>query len=454
MSVSPDGPFDYIVVGGGSGGIASARRAAVLGARVLLIEEARLGGTCVNVGCVPKKVLFNTASIAHALEDAKDYGFDVVRRGFDWNALRGRRDAYVERLNHIYGNNLSKSHVQVLHGRAQLGPQRSVRVGAQTFTAPHLLIATGGSPRRPELAGAELGLISDDVFALESQPARLLIVGAGYIAVEFAGIFQALGTRVTLAYREATLLRHFDAALGEALLVEMSRQGTQLEPHSVPLSLTRATDGSLQLQRQARPALGGFDAVLWAIGRTPATRGIGLEALGIQLAPGGHIHVDEYQNTSVPGVYAVGDVTGRTELTPVAIAAGRQLAQRLFGGQPDAKLDYSDVPSVVFSHPPIGTVGLSEAQATEHYGPANIKTYVASFTNMYYAVTEERPKTTVKLVTAGPEERVVGVHLIGLGADEILQGFAVAVRMGATKKDFDRTVAIHPTAAEELVTLR
>jgi glutathione reductase (NADPH) len=454
LSASPTGPFDYIVVGGGSGGIASARRAAVLGARVLLIESARLGGTCVNVGCVPKKVLFNTASIAHTLDEAKDYGFDVVLRGFDWSALRRRRDAYVERLNHIYAHNLERSEVQVLHGRAQLGPGRSVRVDGQTYTAPHVLLAVGGSPRRPELTGADLGLVSDDVFALEAAPARLLIVGAGYIAVEFAGIFQALGTHVTLAFREASLLRHFDAAMGEALAVEMSRQGIELEPHSVPLALERAADGTLQLQRQAGAALGGFDAVLWAVGRTPATLGLGLDALGVQLAPGGQIQVDEYQNTTAPGVYAVGDVTGRVELTPVAIAAGRQLAQRLFGGQPDAKLDYSDIPSVVFSHPPIGTVGLTEAQATEHYGPTNIKTYVASFTNMYYAVTEERPKTTVKLVTAGPEERVVGVHVIGLGADEMLQGFAVAVRMGATKQDFDRTVAIHPTAAEELVTLR
>jgi len=454
VSVNPNGPFDYIVVGGGSGGIASARRAAALGARVLLVESGRLGGTCVNVGCVPKKVLFNTASIAHTLEDAKDYGFDVVLRGFDWNALRVRRDAYIERLNHIYASNLAKSQVQVVHGRAQLGPGRSVSVGDQTYAAPHLLLAVGGSPRRPELAGTELGLVSDDVFALEALPSRLLIVGAGYVAVEFAGIFQALGTSVTLAYREATLLRHFDAALGDALAVEMSRQGIELEPHSVPLGLSRASDGALQLERVTGKPLAGFDAVLWAIGRAPATRGIGLEALGVQLAPGGQIHVDEYQNTTAPGVYAVGDVTGRAELTPVAIAAGRQLAQRLFGGQPDARLDYADIPSVIFSHPPIGTVGLSEAQATEHYGPANIKTYVASFTNMYYAVTEERPKTTVKLVTAGPEERVVGVHVMGLGADEMLQGFAVAVRMGATKKDFDRTVAIHPTAAEELVTLR
>lgn len=454
MSASPTGPFDYIVVGGGSGGIASARRAAALGARVLLIESARLGGTCVNVGCVPKKVLFNTASIAHTLEEAKDYGFDVVLRGFDWSALRRRRDAYVQRLNHIYAHNLERSEVQVLHGRAQLGPGRSVRVDGQTYTAPHVLLAVGGSPRRPELTGAELGLVSDEVFALETAPARLLIVGAGYIAVEFAGIFQALGTRVTLAFREASLLRHFDAVLGEALAVEMSRQGIELAPHSVPLALERAADGTLQLQRQAHPALGGFDAVLWAVGRAPATPGLGLEALGVQLTPGGQIQVDEYQNTTAAGVYAVGDVTGRVELTPVAIAAGRQLAQRLFGGQPDAKLDYSDVPSVIFSHPPIGTVGLTEAQATEHYGATNIKTYVASFTNMYYALTEERPKTTVKLVTAGPEQRVVGVHVIGLGADEMLQGFAVAVRMGATKQDFDRTVAIHPTAAEELVTLR
>lgn len=444
--------FDYLVIGGGSGGIASARRAAALGARVALIEAGRLGGTCVNVGCVPKKVMFNAASIAQALGDAPAYGFTLDVLGFDWQKLQRGRDAYVARLNVIYAQNLERAGVQVFRGQARFESDRSVVVGKDRLAAPHTLIAVGGSPRRPALPGAELGMLSDDVFLLEQRPERLLIVGAGYVAVEFAGVFAALGTQVTLAYREASLLRHFDAVLGDGLCEEMSRQGIRTEPYSVGTRLERS-DGKLSFQRQLGEPLQGFDAVLWAIGRTPSTGGLGLQLLGIELSETGHIPVDAFQNSAVAGVYAVGDVTGRFELTPVAIAAGRRLAERLFGGQPEAKVDYFDIPSVVFSHPPIGTVGLSEAEARLQYGDA-VKTYQARFTNMYYALTEHKPKTSIKLVTVGAEERVVGLHVLGLGADELLQGFAVALRMGATKRDFDRTMAIHPTAAEEIVTLK
>jgi glutathione reductase (NADPH) len=451
--MSTSSAFDYLVIGGGSGGIASARRAAALGARVALIEAGRLGGTCVNVGCVPKKVMFNAASIAQTLGDAPAYGFTLDVLGFDWQKLQRGRDAYVARLNEIYAQNLERAGVQVFRGQARFESDRSVVVGTDRLSAPHTLIAVGGSPRRPALPGAELGMLSDDVFRLDQRPERLLIVGAGYVAVEFAGVFAALGTQVTLAYREASLLRHFDAMLGDGLCEEMTRQGIRTEPHSVGTRLDRAADGKLRLQRQLGEPLQGFDALLWAIGRTPATGGLGLQPLGIELSETGHIPVDAFQNSAVAGVYAVGDVTGRFELTPVAIAAGRRLAERLFGGQPEAKVDYFDIPSVVFSHPPIGTVGLSEAEAKLQYGDA-VKSYQARFTNMYYALTEHKPKTSIKLVTVGAEERVVGLHVLGLGADELLQGFAVALRMGATKRDFDRTMAIHPTAAEEIVTLK
>jgi glutathione reductase (NADPH) len=454
VSAAVQAEFDYLVVGGGSGGIASARRAAALGARVLLVESGRLGGTCVNVGCVPKKVMFNAASVAEALGAAPDFGFDLSVRGLDFGVLRQRRDAYVTRLNDIYARNLDKAQVQLRRGRAQFEADGSVRVGTERLTAPHILVAVGGAPRWPRIPGAELGMVSDDIFALEHRPERLLIVGAGYIAVEFAGIFRALGTSVTLAYREAALLRHFDAMLGEALCEEMARQGIQREPYSVPLRLERTPDGNLRLHRQLGEALEGFDAVLWAIGRVPATAGLGLERLGITLSETGHIPVDAYQNSAAAGIYSVGDVTGHFELTPVAIAAGRRLAERLFGGQPEAKIEYENIPTVVFSHPPIGTVGLSEFQAREQYGDAAVKAYQARFTNLYYALGEHTPRTNIKLITVGPEERVVGLHVIGLGADELLQGFAVAIRMGATKSDFDRTLAIHPTAAEEVVTLK
>jgi len=447
-------PLDYLVIGGGSGGIASARRAAALGARVALIESGRLGGTCVNVGCVPKKVMFNAACVAEALAAAPDYGFELSVHGFDWQALRERRDAYVERLNQIYAHNLDKSQVQLLRGRARFDADGSVVVGSERLSAPHVLIAVGGAPRWPNLPGAELGMVSDDVFRLERAPERLLIVGAGYVAVEFAGIFRALGTRVTLAYREAALLRHFDAILGEALCEEMVAQGIELAPYSVPSRLERGADGKLQLQRRQGEPLTGFDAVLWAIGRVPATAELGLERLGITLSESGHVPVDAFQNSAARGVYSVGDVTGHFELTPVAIAAGRRLAERLFGGQAEAKVDYEYIPTVVFSHPPIGTVGLSEVEAREKYGDELVKTYRARFTNLYYALSEQKPKTTIKLVTVGAEERVVGLHVVGLAADELLQGFAVAIRMGASKRDFDRTLAIHPTAAEEVVTLK
>ena len=446
--------IDYLVIGGGSGGIASARRAAAHGAKVTLIEAGQLGGTCVNVGCVPKKILFNAASVAEALHDAGAYGFDVEVRSFDWNALRQRRDAYIRRLNDIYAQNLDRSGVEVIRGRARFGAGRSVFVGSRKFTAPHVLIAVGGHARLPDLPGAELGLLSDDVFRLERQPRHILIVGGGYVAAEFAGVFRALGSEVTLAYRGPTLLRHFDTLLGEALCEEMSRQGLHLRPFCEPKGLARGSDGTLELLVDGGVALPGFDAVLWAIGRIPSTGELDLPLAGVQLAQGGHVLVDAQQNTTAAGVYSIGDVTGRFELTPVAIAAGRRLADRLFGGEVDAKLDYEDIPTVVFSHPPVASVGLSEAEARRRHADEGVKAYVTCFTNLYYAVTEHKPKTWMKLVTVGPDERVVGVHLAGLGADEILQGFAVAVRMRAKKSDFDRTVAIHPTAAEELVTLR
>lgn len=447
-------PFDFVVIGGGSGGIAAARRAASYGAKVALIEAGRLGGTCVNVGCVPKKIFFNAGNLSDALKDARQYGFDVETRGFDWNGFREKRAAYVARLNGIYADNLERAGVLVLEGRARLERGPTVVVGERRFSAPHVLLAVGGGVKRPALPGAELGVTSDDLFELREQPARILIVGAGYIAVEFAGIFHALGSHVTLAHRGASLLRHFDAMLGEALRDEMLRQGIELAPDSVPRALRRDENAGLCLDRERGAPLAGYDTVLWAIGRQPATGGLGLASVGVELDSSGHIPVDAYQNTNVPGVYSVGDVTGRFELTPVAIAAGRRLADRLFGGQPDAKLDYVDIPTVIFSHPPIGSVGLSEADAVARHGVANVKVYAARFTNLFHSLTDHKPKTSMKLVTVGPEERVVGVHVFGLGADEMLQGFAVAVRMGATKADFDRTVAIHPTAAEELVTMR
>jgi glutathione reductase (NADPH) len=340
-----------------------------------------------------------------------------------------------------------------IKGEGRLAGPHEVDVEGRRFTADHVLIATGGRPRIPDVPGADLGMTSDDFFALAARPQDVAIIGAGYIAVELACIFRALGSRVTLAIRYEEFLRGFDGMLREHLMHEMVRSGIDFQKCEEVRCLERVADGRLSLTTKKGTRCEGFDVVLWAIGRDPSTRGIGLAECGIELGPQGHVVVDDFQNTTAPGVYAIGDVTGRMDLTPVAIAAGRKLADRLFGGDAEARLEYENVPSVVFSHPPIGTVGLSEHAAHERYGDA-VKVYRTEFTNIYHAVGEHRPKTRMKIVTLLPDERVVGMHAIGLAADELIQGFAVAVRMGARKADLDRTVAIHPTAAEEFVTMR
>jgi glutathione reductase (NADPH) len=446
--------LDFIVIGGGSGGLAAARRAARHGARALVIEADRLGGTCVNVGCVPKKLTFYAAHLAELFRDAEGYGFELAPPAFDLGRLRRARDAYVARLRGIYAQNLERDGAERLDGWATFVDAHTVEVAGERFTAPHLLIATGGRPRLPvDLPGVALGITSDGFFELERLPERPIVVGAGYVAVELGGIFQALGANVTFAVRGHELLRYFDPMLQQALTEELVRAGVKLEFGFEPERATGTQDDVRLVARDGREVAG--DCLLWAVGREPATTGLGLEQAGVLLDPEGYVLVDEFQNTNVAGVYALGDVTGgdRT-LTPVAIAAGRKLADRLFGGQPEARLDYADIPTVVFSHPPIGTVGLSETAARERFGAENVRVYTTAFTGLYHGVTERKTRTHMKLVVVGAEERVVGVHSIGLGSDELLQGFAVALKLGAKKADLDRTVAIHPTAAEELVTLR
>ena len=444
---------DLIVIGGGSGGLACAQRAAEYGARALLIESGRLGGTCVNVGCVPKKIMWNAAHIAHALHDAPDYGFDVTIARHDWAMLRRKREAYISRLNDIYAANLDRRGVMLVRGEGRLAAAGEVRVGDVRFRAPHVVIATGGEPMIPDLPGASLGIDSDGFFALEQQPAGVAIVGSGYIAVELAGLFSAMGSHTTVVARGTQLLSQFEPMLGESLAGVMRDEGVELVTGTHVTGLRRSASGLLELTTKERGAIGPFESVIWALGRRPRVAGLGLEAAGVRSDAAGHVLTDEWQATNVAGVYAIGDVTGRAPLTPVAIAAGRRLSDRMFGGQPERKLDYSQVPTVVFSHPPIGTVGLTEAQARAEHG-AQVKVYTSSFVPMYHALTTRKPRCVMKLVVAGPEERVLGVHLIGVGADEILQGFAVAVKMGARKRDLDDTIAIHPTSAEELVTMR
>ncbi|MFO7326470.1 MAG: glutathione-disulfide reductase [Pseudomonadota bacterium] len=443
--------FDLVVLGGGSGGIATARRAAEYGARVALVESGRLGGTCVNVGCVPKKLMWNAAELAGAIDDARGYGFDVALNGHDWKGLKERRDAYVARLNTIYEGGLARNGVELVRGFGRLLPGRCVEVNGRRLVGERVVLATGGRPRRPAIPGAELGLDSDGFFALDHRPGRVTVVGSGYIGLELAGVFAALGSTVTLVARSASVLRTFDPLLIEAATEGLKELDVAMHFGCEPTALRRGRDGRLDLELGKGDTLVGQDVVVWAIGRDPVTDCIDP---AVRRTAGGFIEVDEYQETSVPGVFAVGDLTGRAPLTPVAIAAGRRLADRIWGGMEGRKLSYENIPTVVFSHPPLGTVGLTEPEARARFGDANVKVYRSSFVPMYHALTEDKPRTHMKLVTAGPEQRIVGVHLAGRGVDEMLQGFAVAVRMGATKRDFDDTVAIHPTAAEELVTMR
>ena len=445
---------DFVVLGGGSGGLAAAQRAAEYGARVVVIEPARLGGTCVNVGCVPKKVMWNAAQLAHALEDAAGYGFSVTSHGHNWAALKTGRDAYVKRLNGIYRRNLERKSIEWTQASGRFaGPNRIITDQGHEFRGDHVLIATGGYPIVPALPGAEQGITSDGFFELEALPHRTAVIGSGYIAVELAGVLRALGSEVVQLVRYDGVLRAFDDMLGRRLVEHMRAAGIDVVTGAVPEAV-RSGDSGLSVRTADGREFDGFDCLLWAIGRSPNTASLELPGAGVATRARGYVTVDAFQNTSVSGIYAVGDVTGKAQLTPVAIAAGRRLADRLFGGQPDRRLSYENIPSVIFSHPPVGTVGLSEAQARERFGDDSVRVYRSEFVPMYNALTEHKPRTAMKLVTVGEDERVVGCHLIGAGADEMLQGFAVAVTMGATKADLDNTVAIHPTSAEELVTMR
>jgi glutathione reductase (NADPH) len=451
---SEDFDYDYFVLGAGSGGLASARRAASYGAKVAIAESKAIGGTCVNVGCSPKKVMWNTAVHAEFLHDHKDYGFDVesAQVKFSWPKIKEARDAYINRLHGIFDSNLTKERVDYIYGHGNFEGPHTVGVNGKTYTARHILIATGGRPRMPDWPGAELGITSDGFFDLEDLPKKVMVVGAGYIAVELAGILNALGSQTTLVIRFDKPLRTFDDILSDTLFEEMKAAGVNIITHASVKGVVCGKDGLKDVSLSNGDVECGFDTLLWAIGRVPNIEHVTLEKAGVEMQ-GEFIKVDEWQNTTKPNIYAIGDVIGRTLLTPVAIAAGRRLADRLFGGQPDAKLSYENVATVIFSHPPIGTVGFTEAAARKTFGD-QVKIYTTKFTNMYHAITRRKTSTAMKLIVVGPEERVVGLHVIGTGADEMIQGFAVAVKMGVRKKDLDETVAIHPTSSEEFVTMR
>ncbi|WP_392561550.1 glutathione-disulfide reductase [Orbus sturtevantii] len=446
--------YDYIAIGGGSGGIASANRAASYGKKCAIIEAKELGGTCVNVGCVPKKIMWYGAQIAEAIKNyGPDYGFDTTINQFSWQKLIESRTAYIDRIHQSYDRVLMNNKVDVIKGYAKFIDQKTVEVNGEQYTADHILIAVGGVPFIPNIPGAEYGITSDGFFDLAEQPKRVAVVGAGYVACEIAGVLHALGSEVHQFVRKDTPLRSFDPMLIYTLMGVIKEEGQQLHSGAIPKSVEKNSDGSLCLQLENGEKY-EVDCLIWAVGRKPATEKMNIEVTGLKLNNSGFIEVDKYQNTNIAGIYSVGDDTGAIALTPVAVAAGRRLSERLFNNKPNEHLDYSNVPTVIFTHPPIGTVGLTEPEAIETYGRDNIKTYQSSFTAMYTAVTQHRQPCKMKLVCAGKDEKIVGIHGIGYGMDEILQGFAVALKMGATKQDFDNTIAIHPTAAEEFVTMR
>ncbi len=445
--------FDLVVLGGGSGGLAACFRAASHGAKVAMLEPALLGGTCVNVGCVPKKAMWLAADLAERIALASALGFDVpAAPRLSWPRLLQRRQQYIDGIHASYRQRLQDSGVVHIAQRGRLRDARTVECEDGTrLHAGHIVIATGSHALKPDLPGAGLGGVSDDFFALQAAPARVAIVGGGYIAVELAGVLHGLGSEVTLLVRGKELLSQFDAEMTAQLAQNLRQQGITVRFECQLQALERRA-GGIHARLRGAPADALFDTVLFATGRAPSTRGLGLEAVGVALDDNGAIVVDAFQDTSVPGISAVGDVTAQAMLTPVAIAAARRLMDRLYGGQPEARLDYDNIPSVVFSHPPLGSVGLSEAQARGRFD--TVTTYHSRFRPMLQALGEGQARSLFKMVCAGADEKVVGIHLLGEGADEILQGFAVALKAGVTRRQMADTVAIHPTSAEEVVLMR
>ena len=448
-----DFDYDLFTIGGGSGGVRASRVAAAHGARCAVAEDHRVGGTCVIRGCVPKKLLTYAAHFSQDFEDAAGYGWTVPPVTFSWPALMAAKNREIARLEGIYGNLLAQSGVALHAGRAAIVDPHTVEVAGRRFTARHILVATGGWPHRPDFPGADLCLTSNEVFELPDLPRRVLVVGGGYIAVEFAGIFRGLGATVTLAYRGDQVLRGFDEDVRAHLSIELVRHGIDLRLHATPVSVERQADGSLAavLRTDGGDERHEVDAVLLATGRVPATRGLGLEAAGVALDADGGVIVDGFGASSVPGIHAVGDVTNRIALTPVAIREGAALAATLFGGRP-TRVDHADVPHAVFSDPPVGVVGLTEAQARDA-GDA-VTVHKATFRPMKATLSGREQKTLMKLVVDADTQRVLGAHMVGPDAPEIIQGIAIAVKAKLTKAQFDETVAIHPTAAEEFVTMR
>jgi glutathione reductase (NADPH) len=442
--------FDLFVIGAGSGGVRASRVAASLGARVAIAEERYLGGTCVNVGCIPKKLLVYASEFAEDFRDSAGFGWTVGDRSFDWNKLIANKNVEISRLNGIYENLLINSGVKILRSRARIIDEHTLDAGGERFTASNILVATGGWPTVPKVPGAELAITSNEAFFLGRMPRRVVIVGGGYIGLEFAGIFHGLGAQVTVVHRGEMFLRGFDDDMRFALALAMRKRGIELRLDTEVSRVDRGDGGGVRVILTRGPAADA-DLIMFATGRAANTHGIGLEDAGVMLDGVGAIVVDHYSRTSVENIYAIGDVTNRKNLTPVAIAEGRAVAETLFGKRA-MSVDYGNVPSAVFSQPPIGTVGLTETEARKQYGEIDI--YKSDFRPLRHTVGGRDERSLMKLIVDRKTDRVVGCHMIGDDAGEIIQGFAVAIQCGATKAQFDATIAIHPTAAEEFVTMR
>ncbi len=438
--------YDLFTIGGGSGGVRASRVSATLGARVAVAESGRFGGTCVNVGCIPKKLFSYAAHFRDELKDAADFGWSVAEPSFDWHKLVANKDREIDRLNGIYERLLVNAGVSIFRGKACIRGKNEIEVNGKTLTAKHILVATGSWPQKPDIPGAQLAITSNEAFSLDKLPGRALVVGGGYIAVEFASIFNGLGVKTTLAYRGAQLLRGFDAELGTRLGEEMGRKGVSV---LLKKNLSKIEKGLNVIFQDGSTEK--FDLVMFATGRIPNTAELGLEAAGVKLAADGAIAVDNYSKSSVDSIHAIGDVTNRLNLTPVATAEGMALAKTLFGGTP-TPVDHDNVPTAVFANPNLGTVGLSEAKARERFGKVDI--YKTAFRSLKHTMGASEEKIFMKLVVDAASQRVVGAHMLGPDAGEVIQGIAIAVKLGATKAQFDATIGIHPTAAEEFVTMR
>jgi len=441
--------YDLITIGGGSGGVRASRISASYGARVALIESGDLGGTCVNVGCIPKKLFSYAAHAASDFADIRGFGWTLAGAQFDWKTLLANKDREIARLNGIYARVLQDAGVRVIAGRARIADPHTVVVGDQRLTAAHLLVATGGHAVKPDIPGAELGITSDQAFHLDALPRRVVVIGGGYIAVEFASIFNGLGVETTLLHRGDHLLRGFDGDLGKVLAEELAQHGITLILNESPTGLAR-DGGTLRVSLGSGRSINA-DLVMFATGRVPNVAGLGLAEAGVRLAKNGAVEVDDFYCSSVPSIHAIGDVIDRIQLTPVALAEGMALARTLFKNEP-AKLDYANIPTAVFSHPHIGSVGLTEAEARRRH--QQVQVYRSRFRPLKATLSGSAERVFMKLVVNGDSGRVLGAHMVGAEAGEIIQGLAVALNCGATKAQFDATLGIHPTTAEEFVTLR